>query len=404
MKTDNSQNRKQLKSGITTGTCAAAAARACAIHLLLGVKTVEKVTVMTPKGIAVEVPVFLEVENPNGCTYKVIKDSGDDPDVTNGIAIFVTLRHMHIPKNCANRAGNQDELTEVKNNGFYSDRYDNLYLTGGEGIGIVRKQGLEQQIGQPAINAVPRQMLFDAVGSLCEQVDYQKALEIVVSIPAGVELAKRTFNPKLGIEGGISVLGTSGIVEPMSEQAIVDTIEVFIRQQSRMGNRNLLVAPGNYGQTYIERYLKLSMEDSIKCSNYIGETIDLAIAYQMQSFLLVGNIGKLMKLAAGIMNTHSKVADARCEIMALHTLLSGGTKQMAQTIMACSHTDEMLKYLEEWGLREDVMKSLCDKIEYYMERRIGDRMEFGVMLFSGKYGFLGATDRASDLVDRWEKG
>ena len=261
---------------------------------------------------------------------------------------------------------------------------------------------VEQDVGQAAINTVPRTMIFQAVGEVCEQIEYDGMLLITVSVPAGVELAKRTFNPRLGIEGGISILGTSGIIEPMSERAIVDTIEIEIRQLARLGTKHLLVTPGNYGQAYASGLLHLNMEQSVKCSNYIGETIDLAISYGMEKFLLVGNIGKLVKLAAGIMNTHSKVADGRCEIFAVHTILCGGTKKMAEILMDCINTDEMLKYLEEWSLKEAVMRSICGKIEEYMEHRIGGRMQFGVVLFSEKFGYLGETSKAGEILTVFE--
>ena len=266
------------------------------------------------------------------------------------------------------------------------------------GVGRVSKAGLEQEVGQAAINVVPRKMIFQAVGEVCAEIGYEEPLSILVSIPEGETLAKRTFNPRLGITGGLSVLGTSGILEPMSERAIVDTIETEIRQLSGIGVKRLVVTPGNYGQSYVSEYLHLDLEQSVKCSNYIGETIDLAISYGIERFLLVGNIGKLVKLAAGIMNTHSKVADGRCEIFAVHTVLSGGTKEMAQMLMECINTDEMLSYLEQWNLKEQVMESICTKIAEHMAHRIGGKMQFGVLLFSEKFGYLGSTPEAETML------
>lgn len=405
------KHQKQLRFGITTGTCAAAAARAAAIHLLLGVparKENDTIAVYTPKGVMVNVPVILISVTENACEYMVVKDSGDDPDVTNGAEVYVKVEKFPVRKEASaagRETGSSEEMSfgQGKNSefvsatAFHSSCYSNLYLEGGTGIGRVTKIGLEQAVGQAAINTIPREMIFQAVGTVCEQAEYNGTLLITVSIPAGVELAKRTFNPRLGIEGGISVLGTSGILEPMSEKAIVDTIEIEIRQLAAQGVKRLLVAPGNYGQTYIADYLHLEMEQCVKCSNYIGETIDLAIAYGMEQFLLVGNIGKLVKLAAGIMNTHSKVADGRCEIFAVHAVLCGGTKEMAETLINCINTEEMLKHLEEWNLREAVMQSICSKIEEHMRYRIGDKMKFGVVLFSEKYGYLGETEGAADI-------
>ena len=378
------KNQKQLRMGITTGTCAAAAAKAAAALLLLGIRK-EDVSVHTPKGITVSVPVSLILETEKKAQYMVIKDSGDDPDVTNHAEIYVGVEKM---------TGSMEVKTE-----FFTDiRYPNLFLEGGKGVGRVTKEGLEQKVGQAAINTVPRSMIFQAVGEICRLAEYQEKLLILVEIPKGEELAERTFNPRLGIKGGISILGTSGILEPMSERAIIDTIETQIRQLKAQGISNLLVTPGNYGQSYASGYLHLDMEQSIKCSNYIGETLDLAVSYGMKNFLLVGNIGKLVKLAAGIMNTHSKTADARCEIFAVHTVLCGGSPGMVREIMGCINTEEILKLLEQWELKDAVMHSLCQKIEEYVERRGGNGMRCGVVLFSEKMGFLGKTGKVDEMM------
>lgn len=380
------KNQKQLKCGITTGTCAAAAAKAAAERLLLGIDE-RAVFIHTPKGMTVEVAVSCVEISEKRAEYRVQKDSGDDPDVTDQAWIHV----------CVEKAGDgQRTMKEA----FRNERYPNLYLEGGCGVGRVTKEGLEQRIGQPAINAVPRSMIFQAAGEVCELAEYEERLLITVSVPEGEKLAEHTFNPRLGITGGISILGTSGILEPMSEKAIVDTIETQIRQMQALGEERLLVTPGNYGQGYAGEYLGLDLEKSIKCSNYIGATLDLAISYQMKYFLLVGNIGKLVKLAAGIMNTHSKTADARCEIFAVHTVLCGGSQKMAEQIMTCINTDEILSCLEEWGLRENVMQSICGKIEEHIAHRVGDSMQFGVILFSEKFGYLGQTKGAKEMI-KW---
>lgn len=377
------KNQKQLRCGVTSGACAAAAAKAAAALLLLAVRR-EKIKLSTPKGIFLEIPVFFSQETAKRTEVFVVKDSGDDPDVTNHTRIYVSVE--------------KTEESRVSKAAFQDTENPRLYLDGGFGIGRVTKKGLEQEIGQAAINKVPRAMIFEEVRKICRLAGYEEPLLITVFAPEGEMLAGHTFNPLLGIEGGISILGTTGILEPMSEKAIVDTIEAQIRQLHQQGVRDLLVTPGNYGQSYAASYLKLSMENSIKCSNYIGETIDLAAAYGMNGFLLAGDIGKLVKLAAGIMNTHSKMADGRCEIFAVHTVLCGGTGEMARIIMNCINTEEILGYLEEWQLKEAVVQSLCRKIEEHVGRRTGGKMRFGVVLFSGRYGYLGETAGAAELL------
>lgn len=383
------KNQKKLRMGITTGTCAAAAAKAAAALLLLEIKQ-ESIPVHTPGGIDVLVPVFLKAQGEDRTEYMVIKDSGDDPDVTNHAEIFAAIQVL----------SGQQKLPEQV---FWDEEFPGLYLAGGEGIGTVTKAGLEQKIGQAAINRVPRAMIFQAVKEICDLVEYEGRLLITIRIPKGKELAARTFNPRLGIVDGISVLGTTGILEPMSEKAIVDTIETQIRQLSAQGVKNLLVTPGNYGRGYVSDYLHMQLNSSVKCSNYIGETLDMAVAYHMETLLLVGNIGKLVKLAAGIMNTHSKVADGRCEILAVHTILCGGSSKMAEKIMECINTEEILTLLGEWNLREAVIQSVCRKIKEHVTGRTGENLKAGVMLFSERYGFLGQTKGTGEVLKLYGK-
>ena len=401
------KNQKKLRLGITTGTCSAAAAQAAAMQLLLDVES-HTVTLRTPKGMTVSVPVYLLESDSRKASYKVVKDSGDDPDVTNGTDVCVTVAYAKqcvreqtdgsaeldgSVESCIRSHGSQDRSCA-----FTSESFPYLTLDGGIGIGRVTKEGLEQAVGQAAINRVPRQMIFAAVGDVCEKANVCEPLHITVWMPEGETLAKRTFNPKLGIKGGLSVLGTSGILEPMSEQAIVATIETEIRQLHAVGEEKVLVTPGNYGQAYASEYLGLDLAKSVKSSNYIGDTIDLAISYGMKDFLLVGNIGKLVKLAAGIFNTHSKVADGRGEIFAVHAAMAGAGADVVQEIYNCINTDRMLDVVEREGLREAVMQSILVAIEKHVAGRIGDAMRFGVIVFSEKYGYLGQTSDAAAVL------
>ena len=412
------KNQKKLRLGITTGTCSAAAAQAAAMQLLLGVES-HAVTLRTPKGMTVSVPVYLLESDSRKASYKVVKDSGDDPDVTNGTDVCVTVEFAKQrvrewtdgsvePDGSAEPEGSVEPCIRSSNHGsqdrscaFTSESFPYLTLDGGIGIGRVTKEGLEQAVGQAAINCVPRQMIFDAVADVCEKANVCEPLHITVWMPEGETLAKRTFNPKLGIEGGLSVLGTSGILEPMSEQAIVATIETEIRQLHAVGEEKVLVTPGNYGQAYASEYLGLDLAKSVKSSNYIGDTIDLAISYGMKDFLLVGNIGKLVKLAAGIFNTHSKVADGRGEIFAVHAAMAGADSNVVQEIYNCINTDRMLDVVEREGLREAVMQSILAAIEKHVDGRIGDTMRFGVIVFSEKYGYLGQTSDAERELNKW---
>lgn len=384
-------NQKTLRCGVTTGTCAAAAAGAAMKKLLEGIE-IPYMEVNTPKGVTVQIPVIYGESAGEYCEVFVKKDSGDDPDVTNGTRIGVRAERLA-------EAFPSDRLERA----FRDEKYQGLYLDGGTGVGRVTKSGLEQSVGQAAINKVPREMIFSQAEAVRKQAESREAFLLTVLVPEGEALAKKTFNPMLGIEGGISILGTSGILEPMSEKAIVDTIETQIRQMQRNGERNLLVTPGNYGQGYVTEKLGFSLENSVKSSNYIGETIDLAVSYGMERLLLVGNIGKLAKLGAGIMNTHSRMADGRAEILGFHLMLCGGSREQLAELSACITTEEMLKKLESWQLREAVMESLCQKIGEHVKRRAGETLQTGVMIFSENYGFLGQTAGTEEVLSAWKK-
>ena len=488
------KNQKKLRCGLTTGTCAAACAQAAMLRLLTG-QVLSEVTVRLPErrkhsldSIAAaqlheeiadnranrgtqqnsdgrsplqqagsaesdsgsfDQRVTLAVYPTADGGFATRKDAGDDPDVTNGTEIRAYVQICERVPSCA----------FVSTNG-------RLYLTGGEGVGRVTKPGLEQAVGQSAINRVPRQMIFDAVQQVLNafEDDEKPYYLITISVPAGAELAQRTFNPMLGIDGGISILGTTGIVEPMSEAAIVATIETSIRQVLAMEDvavsgaeklrkeevsasqkpeaseeqtevdeaagwprasashedqavsadsgrkedgdigrraRRILAVPGNYGQRYVEQQLGLRGVPVVEVSNYIGEAIDLAVSYGATDFLLVGNVGKLVKLAAGIMNTHSRVADGRWEIFAAHLALCGGTRAQVAAMREATTTEEMLTRLEEMGLRAPVMASIMGEIEAHMAHRVRGQMDFGVIVYSERFGRVGETAGAERLLEKF---
>ena len=391
------KNQKKLRCGLTTGTCAAACAQAAMLRLLTG-KVLPEVTVRLPESrkSPENTRVTLAVYPTADGGFATRKDAGDDPDVTNGTEIRAYIQVCDVASVPA---------------GVFASADGRLYLTGGEGVGRVTKPGLEQAVGQSAINRVPRQMIFEAVQQVLEDFGEEACTTcylITISVPAGAELAQRTFNPMLGIEGGISILGTTGIVEPMSEAAIVATIESSIRQVLAMEDgdigrrkRRILAVPGNYGQRYVEQQLGLRGVPVVEVSNYIGEAIDLAVSYGATDFLLVGNVGKLVKLAAGIMNTHSRVADGRWEIFAAHLALCGGTRAQVAAMREATTTEEMLTRLEEMGLRAQVMASIMGEIEAHMAHRIRGQMDFGVIVYSERFGRVGETAGAERLLEKF---
>lgn len=362
-----------LRSGYTTGTCAALAAAGAARLLLTG-KAPETIGLMTPKGLRVDTVLEDCRYEDDSASCAVRKDAGDDPDVTDGMLIYAAVTKA--------RQG--------------------IRIDGGQGVGRVTKPGLDQPVGAAAINTVPRQMISAAVETVCEELGYSGGLNVVISVPGGEETARKTFNPMLGIEGGISILGTSGIVEPMSEQAIVDTIAVEIRQAAAAGGGKLVLTPGNYGMDFIEESCSgLTAVPRVKCSNYIGEAIDIAVVEGFHELLLVGHIGKLVKLAGGIMNTHSKMADCRRELFCAHAALCGADRALCCRLMEQVTTDGCIALLDSAGLREAVMESLLDAIQWQLDRRAAGGLKTGAILFSNEYGQLGMTAGAGALLRQW---
>ena len=369
------KNHKKLRYGYTTGSCAAAASKAAAAMLLSG-KEISYVELHTPKGIDLRLEVLDISCEDNAVSCAIQKDGGDDPDVTNGILIYAKV--------------SREPADEAQ-----------IIIDGGIGVGRVTKPGLEQPVGAAAINKVPRQMIRENLEAVCEQYHYHGKLSVVISIPSGVELAAKTFNPRLGIVGGISVLGTSGIVEPMSEQALIDTIRVEMRQKLANGMEYLLVVPGNYGIDFLDQYGHgLQLEDAVKCSNFVGEALDAAVEFGAKGVLLVGHIGKFIKLAGGIMNTHSHNADARMELLTVHAALLGAPVELLQKMMECVTTDDALKYLKEADLMEPVMERIMEKMEFYVNQRAQHQLELGVITFSNVFGILGQTKNVPDLVKK----
>ena len=369
------KNHKKLRYGYTTGSCAAAASKAAAAMLLSG-KEISYVELHTPKGIDLRLEVLDISREDNAVSCAIQKDGGDDPDVTNGILIYAKVI--------------REPADEVQ-----------IIIDGGIGVGRVTKPGLEQPVGAAAINKVPRQMIRENLEAVCEQYHYHGKLSVVISIPSGVELAAKTFNPRLGIVGGISVLGPSGIVEPMSEQALIDTIRVEMRQKLANGMEYLLVVPGNYGIDFLDQYGHgLQLEDAVKCSNFVGEALDAAVEFGAKGVLLVGHIGKFVKLAGGIMNTHSHNADARMELLTVHAALLGAPVELLQKMMECVTTDDALKYLKEADLMEPVMERIMEKMEFYVNQRAQHQLELGVITFSNVFGILGQTKNVPDLVKK----
>lgn len=356
---------KTLRYGITTGTCAAAAAKAAAL-MLLEQKQIHEVSLITPSKIEVNLSAYLEVLTDEKVICYVIKDAGDDPDVTH---------HMRVYAEASLAVGEGDHR-----------------ILGGIGIGVVKKPGLQVSVGLPAINPVPMAMIKEALNSVST-----KPIQVTISAPEGVELAKRTFNPRLGIEGGISILGTTGIVEPMSEKAIIDTIQTEIAQRAVENKELILLTPGNYGLSFIN-HNQMVDGNPVKISNFIGEALDFCHHYGFKRVLLVGHMGKLCKVAGGIFNTHSRIADGRNEIVAAHFLKAHHDIPVFHSIMSSLTTDTMVEAIEMGGY-EDFFETFVETIAYRASQRLWEKIPLGVILFTTQNRILAVSEGARCILN-----
>lgn len=365
-----------MRKGFTTGSCAAAAAKAAAYMLLTGrIKT--SIRIDTPGGIVyhAEIEDIKRSEKKVSCAVR--KDGGDDPDITTGTLIYASVS---IPETILSQT-------------------TQLQIEGGVGIGRVTRPGLDQPVGSAAINRIPRSMIEKEVRQVCQAADYRGSLLIELSAPEGEALAKRTFNPRLGIVGGISILGTTGIVEPMSSQALLDTILAELTMRRAEGCEVIGISPGNYGLEYMKQTYGYDLDQSVKCSNFIGDTIDMACQLGFQKLLLTGHIGKLVKLAGGIMNTHSQVADCRMELLAAAGIQAGISAFAAKELLACVTTEEAIGKLAASGRLPETMQIIMDKICTQIRRRAAGGLQLECILYANGYGELSKSSGADQLLE-----
>ena len=375
-------SKKELRKGFTTGSCGAAAAKA-ALYMLLTGSVKDEIEIITPGGAVFRTEVKDTFREGNRVRCAVVKDGGDDPDVTTGLHVTAEVR--------AEERG--DGALEIQ-------------IEGGPGVGRVTLPGLDQPVGNAAINRVPRQMIEKELTEVAELLDFRGRIRVILSVPGGEAAAERTFNPRLGIEGGISILGTTGIVEPMSTRAILDTIRVELNQRKALGDRIAAVSPGNYGLNFMQETYGYDLNRSVKCSNYVGDTVDMVREMGFRGMLLTGHIGKLIKVSGGIMNTHSKEGDARMELLAAGVIRAGGSTDTLRGILNCRVTEEALGIIqaESPALLRKSMESVMDRILYYLRKRAGKELPVECILYSNEFGLLAASPGAMDMLEELRKG
>lgn len=354
------KNGKKLRCGFTTGTCATAAAAAAAMMIFTG-NTVGNVAVTLPNGEIL----FIDIENPSfsvqGTKCYVRKDSGDDPDITDGILVCADVR---------------------------LDDTGKINIEGGKGVGRVTQKGLEQPVGEAAINSVPRKMITENLERICQQYKYYGGITVVISVPEGETVAKKTFNPHLGIIGGISIIGTTGIVEPMSEKALIDSLKVEMNVIKEKGYDKLIAYPGNYAEKFLGEKLGIRGDNRLKYSNYLGDVLDFATDLKFREILIVGHIGKMVKVAGGMMNTHSHNGDFRMEMLSCYAALYGANSDTIDEILSCVTTEQALNILERENIHYKVIKKVSEKAEYYINKRLDNKIKIKLIIYSNNHGIL----------------
>ena len=370
---------KKYRRGYTTGSCAAAASKA-ATHMLLTKNKIDKINIDTPKGIPLSLNVCNIELTENKAKCSIEKDGGDDIDATHSM-------HIYAEAELIDRTNDEDIIVE-----------------GGIGVGVVTKKGLSVEVGKPAINPVPMRMINSEVRKVIgEDFKYNlgksKSLKITICAPEGVEIAKKTFNPRLGIIGGISILGTTGIVEPMSDEGWKKSLSIELEMKKAQGLESIILVPGNHGEKFIKEKLNLDMKYVVRTSNFVGYMLKEAQRIGFKKILMVGHIGKYIKISAGIFNTHSKIADARSEILISNLAMMGAPYEFLKRIEGCVTAEAAVEIINESNYKDfyDLISNKCKlKIEQYL---LDEEIDVEVMIFSMDKTLLGKSDNADSLVE-----
>lgn len=314
-----------MRRGFTSGTCALAASKA-ALLLLTGEFSSEDeeetVEVVLKKNIRLVLPVFkLELKN-GQASASIIKDSGDDDDVCHAKEFSASLR--------------------------WSDK-PGIEINGGRGVGKATRPGLPVKPGEWAVNPGPRKMINDNLSPL---IPDGKGLEIVLSVPEGEELARQTWNPRIGIEGGISIIGTSGVIEPRSAAAYKASIALVAKSRKALGENNLYITPGYVGDGFYQRKISLVEDEILRFGDHAGFALNQGPSKGFEHVHLAAHIGKMAKIAAGLFNTHCKTGDARLETVAALAGAAGADREQIRTILEMKMAEEAVSFLQNAGLEE----------------------------------------------------
>lgn len=401
--------QKKLREGYTTGSCAAAASKAAAYMLLTGEK-IESVDITVPRGDVFKADLEGVMLTSNKAVCAVRKGGGDDPDITTGMLIYATVSFRERDGDDPSEGDRQRRDASVDRDETEPGRdasSDRVRIIGGEGIGRVTKPGLDQPVGEWAINSVPRKMIKEAALDACEAAGYEGCLDIVISAPGGEEIGRKTFNPRLGIEGGISIIGTTGIVEPMSEKALKDAIYLELKQRRAAGYTGVVISPGNYGRKFLMETYGYDIDKAVKCSNYIGDTLDMCGELGYRDVILAGHTGKLVKVASGIMNTHSHEADGRMEAIAAAGIRAGLPGEILNRILDSVSTAEALEIIRKYDEKKpgknalkSVMSTIIERVKSVLDRKADGRFDVEVTIYCGENALVSESAHMKNMLER----
>ncbi|WP_322627161.1 cobalt-precorrin-5B (C(1))-methyltransferase CbiD [Aedoeadaptatus coxii] len=327
---------KSMRMGYTTGTCAVAATQAAITSLESG-ETVDLVRVQVPAGDVLAIETREISRSHKLATYSVIKDSGDDPDITDGMELQVTVEKTEDGK-----------ITWRK----------------GKGVGVFTEGSLFGTEGELAINPVPKKEITKIL-----EEHKGEGIAIEINIPEGEALAKKTFNPRLGIVGGLSILGTSGLVRPMSKDAYVATINMELESLKHLGVESIVLTPGHYGESYAKKHYE--NDRVVQVSNYFGDALCLARDKGFMKIIVLGHIGKMAKLAIGIFQTHSAVADGRMESLAYYLFKMNAPREFIESVEKEVTAERALIRCREEGygdILEVMERGIEERVKRYLKR------------------------------------
>ncbi|MGO2256493.1 MAG: cobalt-precorrin-5B (C(1))-methyltransferase CbiD [Hafnia alvei] len=362
-------NGKSYRKGYTTGSCATAAAKVAAL-MVLRQQVINQVSIVTPSGVTLR----LNVEQPLICGQQasaaIRKDGGDDVDATHGMLIFAQV--------ALNDSGS-------------------ISIVGGEGVGTVTRKGIGLPVGSSAINRTPLHTIEEAVR---EVIGPERGAEIVIFAPEGEERAQKTYNGRLGILGGISIIGTTGIVTPMSEESWKRSLALELEMKRAQGMTSVILVPGNHGERFVQEQMQLSGDRVVTMSNFVGYMLQETQRLGFRRVVLVGHLGKLIKVAAGIFHTHSHIADGRMETLVTRLALMGAPRELLQAVFECSTTEAAMELIEQHGLQavyNDIAQAICARINQMLRFAV-QPLQCDAVLFSFDNIVLGSNRPVNDIV------